>query len=82
MARGLILLSDDYVSVHDDFQAKHTLNTVIENASDTALVGQAKRKIDKIDESEKKALPPPVKPDMTIPFDNGNANYDKLFKQQ
>jgi len=81
MAKGLILLSDDYLSVHDDFQAKHTLNTVIENATDTALVGQAKRRIDKINDDEKKAMPAPVKPDMTIPFDNKSSD-DKLFKQQ
>jgi tetratricopeptide (TPR) repeat protein len=81
MAKGLILLSDDYLAVHDDFQAKHTLNTVIENATDTALVGQAKRAIDKINDNEKKTLPPPVKQDMTIPFNNDNSDYDKLFKQ-
>ena len=82
MAKGLILLSDDYLSAHDDFQAKHTLNTVIDNATDTALVGDAKRRIQKIDDNEKKAVPPPVKPDMTIPFNNNNPAYDKLFKQQ
>jgi len=81
MAKALILLSDDYLSVHDNFQAKHTLTTVIENATDTALVGQAKRRIEKIDEAEKAAQPQPIKPDMTIPFNN-NTNDDKLFKQQ
>lgn len=81
MAKALILLSEDYLAVHDDFQAKHTLKTVADNATDTALVGDANRRIEKINESEKKALPPPVKPNMTIPFDN-SSQYDKLFKQQ
>jgi len=79
MAKGLILLSDDYLAVHDEFQAKHTLSTVVENATDTALVGDAKRRIEKIDDKEKKAIPPPVQPDMTVPFNT--PAYDKLFKQ-
>jgi tetratricopeptide (TPR) repeat protein len=82
MAKGLILLSDDYIEAKDNFQAKHTLNTVIENATDTALITQAKRRLEKIDEAEKAALPQPVKPDMTVPFNNDTTEYKKLFKQQ
>lgn len=78
--KGLILLSDDYVAAHDDFQAKHTLNTVIENASDTAITGEAKRKMEKIEESKKPVTPQPAKTD-TIQFNN-NKSDNKLFKQQ
>ncbi len=81
MAKGLILLSDDYLGAKDDFQAKHTLNTVIDNATDTSMVNLAKLKLDKINESEKKALPPPVSPNMTIPLTKDSAEYNKLFKQ-
>ncbi len=81
MAKGLILLSDDYLSVHDNFQAKHTLNTVIDNASDTAIISQAKLRLAKIAENEKKAIPPPVNPNMTIPFNSDTTEYKKLFKQ-
>ncbi len=63
MAKALIVLADDYVSVNDNFQAKHTLNTVIENASDSTVVGIAKRKLGLIAASEQKALQKPIKQD-------------------
>ncbi len=59
MAKGLVVLADDYVSVKDNFQAKHTLNTVIENASDTAVVNMAKLKLNQINASEQKAMQKP-----------------------
>jgi len=58
MAKGLIVLADDYVSVKDNFQAKHTLNTVIENATDTAVVNLARQKLNTITEAEQKAMQP------------------------
>jgi tetratricopeptide (TPR) repeat protein len=78
MAKGLVLLSDDYVAVKDNFQAKHTLNTVIENASDTAVVNMAKHKLDKINEDEQKALPKPVQqnPGDSIPADSANVKQN------
>jgi TolA-binding protein len=59
MAKGLVVLADDYVSVNDNFQAKHTLNTVIENASDTAVVNTAKSKLNTIITNEQKAMQKP-----------------------
>lgn len=80
MAKGLILLSDDYVSNHDPFEAKHTLNTVIDNSTDTAILREAKNRLALIDESKKTILQPPVSPNMTIPFTNDTSEYDRLFK--
>ncbi len=65
MAKGLLVLADDYVSVNDNFQAKHTLNTVIENATDTAVVNLAKRKLNIISEAEK-AKQNPIKQDTVL----------------
>lgn len=65
MAKGLVVLADDYVAVNDDFQAKHTLNTVIQNATDTAIVNLAKRKLNIIAEAEQKAMKP-VKQDTVL----------------
>ncbi|HTB06803.1 MAG TPA: tetratricopeptide repeat protein [Bacteroidia bacterium] len=81
MAKGLIVLADDYLAAHDDFQAKHTLNTVIENATDTATVNLAKRNLVKINEDEKKAAPQPIQPNMVIPFSQDSSEYKKLFNQ-
>jgi len=81
MAKGLILLSDDYVKANDNFQAKQTLNTVIDNATDTTNVNMAKRKLVDITNSEKATLPKPAKQDTVIPFSSDSTKYNKLFKQ-
>lgn len=81
MAKALILLSDDYVAANDNFQAKQTLNTVIQNASDTANVNTAKRRLDMIQEKEKATAPKPIQQDMTIPFSADSTQNKELFKQ-
>ncbi|NNM93960.1 MAG: tetratricopeptide repeat protein [Bacteroidia bacterium] len=80
MAKGLLLLSDDYVNSHDVFEAKHTLNTVIDNTTDTTILNEAKNRLKLIEESQKPLMQPPVSPRMTIPFTNDTTEYDKLFK--
>ncbi len=81
MAKGLILLADDYVAAHDNFQAKQTLNTVIDNASDTTNVNLAKRKLSILKDKEQNALPKPIQQDMVIPFNADSTKYKDLFKQ-
>ncbi len=66
MAKALIVLADDYVSVNDNFQAKHTLSTVIENATDTSVVSMAKQKLNLITEREQKALQKPILHDSVL----------------
>jgi TolA-binding protein len=67
MAKALVVLADDYVAVNDNFQAKHTLNTVIENATDTAVVNIAKHKLSIITEGEQKAMQkPPLRDSVLI----------------
>jgi len=80
-AKALILLSDDYVTANDNFQAKQTLNTVIENATDTTNVNMAKRKLEVIQDKEKNAAPKPIQQDMVIPFSTDSTKYKDLFKQ-
>ncbi len=81
MAKGLILLSDDYVVAKDNFQAKQTLNTVIQNATDTANVNTAKRKLVVITDNEKATMAKPAKQDSVIPFSTDSTKYNKLFKK-
>lgn len=44
VAKGFILLADVYVKYGNTFQAKHTLQSIIDNQSDTALINTAMRK--------------------------------------
>ena len=52
ITRGMLLLSDDYLGLDDHFQAKHTLNTVIESSNLPTLVAEAKQKLEAINSSE------------------------------
>ena len=51
--KGFILLSDVYREKKDYFQSKATLKSVIDNASDLALVNEAKRKLSEVVNLEK-----------------------------
>jgi len=44
IAKGFILLADVYVKYGNTFQAKHTLQSIIDNQSDTALINSAMQK--------------------------------------
>ena len=60
VAKGFILLADIYVKYGNTFQAKHTLQSIIDNQSDTALIHIAKQKkqavveLEYLEELEKK----------------------------
>ena len=53
ITKALILLADNYVAQKDNFQAKHTLKTVIESSDNADLIAIAQEKYNKIIELEK-----------------------------
>ncbi len=55
LAKSFILLSDNYIMQNDTFQAKHTLESVIENYENTTddILQIAKSKLEKIGTSDK-----------------------------
>lgn len=58
-AKGFILLSDVYVQLDDRFQAKTTLQSVIDHSEAPELVEEARRRLAIIEQSE---VAPPVPP--------------------
>lgn len=50
--KSYLLLADVYVGMDDTFQAKATLNTIIDNVSEQWVVDSAKQKLAKIDATE------------------------------
>lgn len=56
LAKSFILLSDIYVAKKDDFQAKHTLKSLIENypVKEDGILAEAGRKLSAIEEREKR----------------------------
>ncbi len=52
VAKGFILLSDVYIALDNTFQAKQTLQSIIDNYEGQDLVDIAKQKLEKINEQE------------------------------
>lgn len=78
MAKGLILLGEDYYALNDVFQARHTLESVINNSEYKDLVKEAQDKLDAINETEKqKNMPKPQQEDIKINMDE--SGQKQLF---
>lgn len=43
--QGFLLMADDYIALHETFQAKATLQSIIDHATDATLVQQAQEKL-------------------------------------
>jgi TolA-binding protein len=50
--KGFLLLADIYIGLEDYFQAKTTLNTILENVSETWVVEEAQKKLKRVKELE------------------------------
>ncbi len=72
-ARAFILLGDVYVQLGDLFQAKATLQSVVDNVTDPVLVAQARQRLDAIQASEapKTTSPPQDGNEIALPSPNG-----------
>jgi TolA-binding protein len=57
IAKAFILLSDNYVATGNLYQAKHTLQSVIDNYQGVDLVMEAQKKMEEIKELESQSIP-------------------------
>ncbi len=74
-ARSFILLGDVYVQLNDRFQAKATLQSVIDHCQEPDLVAQARQRLDAINASEVQQLTPVPQEDLVVPMP-GTDNTD------
>ena len=72
MAKSYILLADNYVKIGNAFQAKQTLQSIIDNSESTELVDIAKQKLQAITDAQPKQEQKEDKKDIEINFDNSN----------
>lgn len=80
LAKGLILLSDVYREKGDAFQAKATLQSIIENyEGDESLLQETNEKLDALVNEEKPAENLEETP---MEIDMGNDSYDQLFEEE
>lgn len=80
LARTFLLLSDVYVALNDDFQAKATLQSIIDYHEGDDLVEVAKTKLQKILDREAKENQGSSE-EMQIKFKDGDEQYEKLYDE-
>ncbi|HET6243019.1 MAG: tetratricopeptide repeat protein [Bacteroidetes bacterium] len=82
VAKAFILLSDNYLAQNDAFQAKHTLQSIIDNYEGDDLKTLAREKLKSIIDAEKpepqKKSPEPLE----IKMNENNPKSDRLFKDE
>ena len=85
IAKSFILLSDVFSEKEDYFQAKATLQSIIDGyeINDDGIIDQAREKLNRIIEKEKAEEKEKEEQELEIDFDNNrNGKYDKLFKEE
>lgn len=82
VAKSFILLSDILVARNDLFQAKHTLQSIIDNYEGADLVQLARQKMEVILESEKKLEQQKVKEQIEINMLPEKGTDEKLFEEE
>lgn len=79
IAKSFILWADNYVAMKDNFQAKATLQSIIDNADNQELIKEAKDKLDEINKAEADA-DAAHKPELIeIPFEESKLENMQLF---
>lgn len=82
LAKGLMLLSDIYILKNDDFQAKATLESVIENfKGDESILKQAEEKLEALKQKNEKQAAPESKP-IEINMGLDEDEYESMFENE
>ncbi len=81
MSKSLILLSDCYVAENDNFQAKQTLEGVIENTEDITLRQEAEKKLSILIVKEKEQVPKLSDDELKIEFKQNTLDYQNLYNE-
>jgi TolA-binding protein len=82
IARGFILLADNFLAREDKFQAKETLKSIIEKCEIPELVEEARNKLKAIEEQERKAEEKWKQVETEIKFDTNSVRDNQLFEEE
>lgn len=82
VTKALILLADNYIAMKDNFQAKTTLKSIIDESDIAELIKTAQEKLDKIVAEEEAAKQPnPVVEPIQLRFEGDTTEQKKLFNE-
>ncbi|MBL7964068.1 MAG: tetratricopeptide repeat protein [Flavobacteriales bacterium] len=76
-AKSFILLGDVYIQLDDRFQAKATLQSVIDHSTDPALVAEARRRLETITASEVQQNTPAPPQEITVPMPGSEGQLNE-----
>ncbi|MBP6412158.1 MAG: tetratricopeptide repeat protein [Bacteroidia bacterium] len=79
IAKSFILWADIYMALKDNFQAKATLQSIIDNAEIAELVEEAKQKLAAINKTEADAVTTSKPELIEIPFEESKLENMQLF---
>ncbi len=79
IAKGFILLADNYLKAGNSFQAKQTLQSIIDNYDGEDLKNIAKDKLNEITEKEKIEEQKKAQIELEIKFGKDSTETEKLF---
>jgi TolA-binding protein len=82
IAKGFILLADNFLAQEDRFQARETLKSIIEKCEIPELVEQAKNKLNTMDEQDRKAEEKWKQVETEIKFDTNSVRDNRLFEDE
>ena len=83
IAKGFILLADNYMQIDNVFQAKATLQSVIDNSEDEDIIVLATDKLEKIRTKEAKSTKDETYyEEIEIQFEDYLIEYDKLYDEE
>jgi len=85
IGKGYLLLSDSYLALKDNFNAKYAFQSFIDKSSDTELIAVAKEKLSRIVEMEKveeEKRSQKKTEDLNIQFTPDNPKDSTLYKQE
>lgn len=82
IARGFILLADNFLAMEDRFQARETLKSIIEKCEIPELVEEARKKLSLMDEQDRKAEEKWKQVETEIKFDTNSVRDNRLFEEE
>jgi TolA-binding protein len=83
IAKGLILLSDVYVATEDLFQAKATLQSILDNyKGDETVLQEVRAKVTVVEELQKPKEKETIYEDIDVDFEGMDKMYDELFEEE
>jgi tetratricopeptide (TPR) repeat protein len=83
IAKGLILLSDVYVATEDLFQAKATLQSILDNyEGDETVLQEVRAKVAAVEELQKPKEKETIYEDIDVDFEGMDKMYDELFEEE